>query len=140
MSHTAAPLPFGTKSIRILSEIEDYLEGVNTNEPHAFTLLFSRCRCKDHGIAEDCSIQSGLTYSQFKWSGQPERNVHEFLDWVLTVHHSVTEKLSLRKAIFNRDGTVIAAEITMIFRGNGNFQTDNFAVKWGRYGLGMARW
>jgi hypothetical protein len=86
------------------------------------------------------AIQSGLTYSQFKWSGQPERNVHEFLDWVLTVHHSVTEKLSLRKAIFNRDGTVIAAEITMKFRGNGNFQTDNFAVKWGRYGLGMARW
>jgi hypothetical protein len=41
MSHTAVPLPFGTKSIRILSDIEDYLEGVNTNEPHAFTPYYS---------------------------------------------------------------------------------------------------
>ncbi|KAJ6009619.1 hypothetical protein N7499_004984 [Penicillium canescens] len=112
MSHTAAALPFGTKSIRNLSDIEDYLEGLNTNDPRAFTPYYS----KD---------------AIFKWSGQPEKTVHEFLDWVMNVHVSVTEELSLCKAIFNRDGTVIAAEITMQFRGNGNFQTDNFVGKWG---------
>ncbi|KAG2419173.1 hypothetical protein HFD88_002279 [Aspergillus terreus] len=112
MSHKVAPLPFGTKSMRTLSDIEDYLEALNTNEPCAFAPYYS-------------------ADAVFKWSGQPERNVHEFLDWVLTVHNSVTEKLSLRKAIFNRTGTVIAAEITMQFRGNVNFQTDNFVGKWG---------
>ncbi|KAJ5904877.1 uncharacterized protein N7473_001793 [Penicillium subrubescens] len=111
MSHKRA-WPFATKSIRSVSDLENYLEGLNTNDPLAFTPYY----------APDAI---------FKWSGQPDRSINEFLDWVLDVHIAVTEKLSLRKAIFNGDGTVIAAEVTMQFQGNGNFETDNFVGKWG---------
>lgn len=71
------------------------------------------------------------TIEKFKWSGNPDRTAAEFVTWVEQVHTVVHEKLTLQKAIFNTEGTEIAAVINIQFRGKDNVRIENFGERFG---------
>ncbi|KAH6685497.1 hypothetical protein F5X68DRAFT_210244 [Plectosphaerella plurivora] len=105
-------LPFGTKSLRSTADIENYLDNLSNDRPLQFTPYYS-------------------PNATFKWSGNPDRTTTEFVTWVEQVHTVVDEKLMLQKAIFNAEGTKIAAVINIQFRGKENVRIDNFGERFG---------